>query len=69
VKIAKQIAKAVRGPSGGYSTLRAVGIKIPERDGVVVSMNMFHCAQTPLYRPFELVKLEAQKYGVAVTGS
>ncbi|CAK7042591.1 MAG: Glutamate formimidoyltransferase [Tissierella sp.] len=32
-------------------------------------MNMFDCAQTPLYRTFELVKLEAQKYGVAVTGS
>ncbi|CAK7075366.1 glutamate formimidoyltransferase [Tissierella sp.] len=69
VNIAKQIAKAVRGPSGGYSTVRAVGIKFPERDGVVVSMNMFDCAQTPLYRTFELVKLEAQKYGVAVTGS
>ncbi len=69
VSIAKQIAKAVRGPSGGYSTVRAVGIKFPEREGVVVSMNMFDCAQTPLYRTFELVKLEAQKYGVAVTGS
>ena len=32
-------------------------------------MNMFDCAQTPLYRTFELVKLEAQKYGVVVTGS
>lgn len=69
VKIAKQIAKAVRGPSGGFSTVRAVGIKFPERDGVVVSMNMFDCAQTPLYRAYELIKLEAQKYGVAVTGS
>lgn len=67
--IAKQIAKAVRGPSGGFSTVRAVGIKFPEREGVVVSMNMFNCAQTPLYRTFELIKLEAQKYGVAVTGS
>lgn len=69
LSIAKQIAKAVRGPSGGFSTVRAVGIKFPEREGVVVSMNMFDCAQTPLYRTFELVKLEAQKYGVAVTGS
>lgn len=69
VSIAKQIAKAVRGPSGGFSTVRAVGIKFPERDGVVVSMNMFDCANTPLYRTFELVKLEAQKYGIAVTGS
>lgn len=69
VSIAKQIAKAVRGPSGGFSTTRAVGIKFPEREGVVVSINMFDCANTPLYRAFELVKLEAQKYGVAVTGS
>lgn len=69
VSIAKEIAKAVRGPSGGFSTIRAVGIKFPERDGVVVSMNMFDCGQTPLYRAYELVKLEAQKYGVPVTGS
>ena len=69
VSIAKAIAKAVRGPSGGFSTTRAVGIKFPEREGVVVSINMFDCASTPLYRAFELVKLEAQKYGVAVTGS
>lgn len=69
LSIAKAIAKAVRGPSGGFSTIRAVGIKFPERSGVVVSMNMFDCASTPLYRAFELVKLEAKKYGVAVTGS
>ena len=69
VSIAKEIAKAVRGPSGGFSTVRAVGIKFPEREGTVVSMNMFDCAQTPLYRTFEMVKQEASKYGVAVTGS
>ncbi|MGO1468474.1 MAG: glutamate formimidoyltransferase [Tissierella sp.] len=67
--IAKKIAKTLRGPSGGFSTVRSVGIKFPEREGVVVSMNMFNCAKTPLYRTFEMVKLEAQKYGVAVTGS
>ncbi len=69
LSIAKKIAKAVRGPSGGFSTVRAVGIKFPERDGVVVSMNMFDCSQTPLYRVFELIKQEASRYGVAVTGS
>lgn len=69
VSIAKQIAKAVRGPSGGFSTVRAVGIKFPERTGVVVSMNMFDCSNTPLYRAYELVKIEAQKYGIAITGS
>lgn len=69
VSIAKAIAKGVRGPSGGFSTVRAVGIKFPERDGVVVSMNMLDCSQTPLYRTFQFVKQEAARYGVAVTGS
>lgn len=69
VSIAREIAKAVRGPSGGFSTVRAVGIKFPEREGTVVSMNMFDCAQTPLYRTFEMVKQEAGRYGIAVTGS
>lgn len=69
LSIAKKIARALRGPSGGFSTIRSVGIKFPEREGVVVSMNLFDCGKTPIYRAFELVKLEAQKYGVAVTGS
>ncbi|SET52634.1 glutamate formiminotransferase [Natronincola peptidivorans] len=69
ITIAKAIAKGVRGPSGGFSTVRAVGIKFPERSGVVVSMNMFDCGATPLYRTFNFVKQEAARYGVAVTGS
>ena len=69
VSIAKAIAKGVRGPSGGFSTVRAVGIKFPEREGVVVSMNMLDCSKTPLYRTFQFVKQEAARYGVAVTGS
>lgn len=69
VEIAKKIAKAVRGPSGGFSTTRAVGIKFPEREGVVVSVNMFDCENTPIYRVFELVKQEAKRYGIPVTGS
>ncbi len=69
VSIAKAIAKGVRGPSGGFSTVRAVGIKFPEHEGVVVSMNMFDCSATPLYRTFNFVKQEAARYGVTVTGS
>lgn len=67
--IAKAIGKAVRGPSGGFSTVRAVGLKFPEHKGTVVSMNMFDCGQTPLYRTFNFVKSEAARYGVNVTGS
>lgn len=69
LSIAKAIGKAVRGPSGGFSTIRAVGLKFPEHKGTVVSMNMFDCGKTPLYRAFNFVKSEAARYGVNVTGS
>jgi glutamate formiminotransferase/formiminotetrahydrofolate cyclodeaminase len=69
LSVAKAIAKAVRGPSGGFSSIRAVGIKFPEHQGVVVSMNMFDCINTPIPRIFEFVRREAAHLGVNVTGS
>lgn len=69
VSIAKKIAKAMRGPSGGYESIRAVGIKFPEHEGVVVSMNMFNCVGLPITRLFNAVKTEAARYGVNVISS
>lgn len=69
IQIAKEIAKGLRGPTGGFSTVRAVGIKFPEREGVVVSMNLLDCSKTPMHRAFEFVKREAKRYGVMVTGT
>ncbi|KYH33906.1 glutamate formimidoyltransferase [Neomoorella mulderi] len=66
LSLAQGIAKAVRGPSGGFSTVRAVGLRYEERDLVAVSMNIFDYELTPLYRTFELVKREAARYGVTV---
>jgi glutamate formiminotransferase/formiminotetrahydrofolate cyclodeaminase len=67
--IAKKIARSVRGPSGGFSTVRAVALKFTERDQVCVSMNMFDYEKTPLYRTYEFVKFEAAKYGVTIVGT
>ena len=69
LEVAKAVAKAVRGPSGGFSSIRAVGIKFPEHEGVVVSMNMFDCLNTPIQRVFEFCRREAARFGVSVTGS
>lgn len=69
LEIAKKIAKIVRGPSGGFTTVRAVGLAFEERKQVVVSMNMFDTDQTPLYRTYEVVKFEAARYGVPVVGT
>ena len=67
--IAKKIARALRGPSGGFTTIRSVGIKFPDHEGVVVSMNMFDCKSTPIYRALEFVRTEALRYGVRVIGT
>lgn len=69
IEIAKKIAKAMRGPSGGFTTVRSVGLLFEDRKQVCVSMNMFDYVNTPLYRTRELVKLEASRYGVNVVGT
>lgn len=69
LSIAKAVARSIRGPSGGFSSIRSVGIKFPEHKGVVVSMNMFDCVNLPITRLFNFVRTEAARYGVNVTGS
>jgi glutamate formiminotransferase len=64
--LAKSIARAIRGPSGGFSTVRAIGLRYEDRNLVAVSMNMFDYEATPLYRTYELVKMEAGRAGVQV---
>jgi len=69
LEIASKIAKNVRFLSGGLRFCKAIGIELEERGIVQVSMNMTDFTKTPLYRVFELVKIEAKRYGVSVIGS
>ena len=69
LSIAKKIAKAIRGSSGGYRHCKALGIEITERNIVQVSINMVDYTRTPLYRVFDTIEREANRYGVNVIGS
>ncbi|KAA0004415.1 MAG: glutamate formimidoyltransferase [Thermoplasmata archaeon] len=69
ISIAKNIAKAVRHSSGGYRYVKAMGFEIKERGIVQVSMNMVNYKGTPLFRVFETIKREAERYGVNIIGS
>ena len=69
LEIANTIAKKVRHISGGLRYCKGIGIELKERGIVQVSMNMTDFTQTALYRAFELVKIEAKRYGVNVVGS
>ena len=67
--IAKNIARALRGKHGGFTYAKALGFELKERKRVQVSINMTNYKMTPLFRAFEFVKREAERYGVPVIGS
>lgn len=69
ITIAEDIAKAVRHSSGGFRYVKAKGFEIKERGIVQVSMNLTNYQKTPLFRVFETIKDEAERYGVSVIGS
>ena len=64
VTIANRIAKAVRHSSGGLRYVKAMGVLVEGR--AQVSMNLTNFRQTPLGRVVELIRSEAQRYGVAL---
>ena len=68
-EIADRIAKQVRHLSGGLRYCKGIGIELKDRGIVQVSMNMTDYTKTALYRVFELIKIEARRYGVNVVGS
>ena len=67
VDIAKKIAKAVRFSTGGLRFVKAAGFLV--RGRAQVSMNLTDFEQTPMHRVFEMVRSEAERYGVKPTSS
>lgn len=69
LEIGKKIAKMMRGPSGGFSTIRSVAFKPDGYNNVAVSMNMFDIVNTPIYRAFQVIENEAARYGLTIVGT
>jgi glutamate formiminotransferase / 5-formyltetrahydrofolate cyclo-ligase len=69
VEVAQACARAVRGLSGGLRFVRALPIELKSKGLVQVSMNLLDYRRTPIHRAFELVKAEADRYGVSVVSS
>ena len=67
LQVAKDVAMAVRGSSGGFRYVKALGLEV---DGQAqVSMNLVDTDQTPLSRVFDFVRTEAEARGVTPTRS
>lgn len=69
LEIAQQIAKAVRGSDGGLRYVKALGFALEGRGIVQVSMNLTNFEKTPIYQVFELIRCEADRWGVPIVGS
>jgi len=69
VGIANKIAKAIRFSSGGLRYVKSMGVELKARNLAQVSINLTDFEQTPMHRVYEMVKREAERYGVKPVGS
>ncbi len=67
VRVAREIAKAVRHSSGGLRYVKALGLLVKGK--AQVSMNLTDYRQTPIHRVMEMIRREAARYGVNVVSS
>ena len=67
LQIAKNVAKAVRGSSGGFKYVKGLGLEVNGQ--AQVSMNLVDTEKTPLHNAFDFVKMKAEAEGAQVTWS
>ena len=66
VEVAREVARAVRGSSGGMPGVQAIGLLLPQSARVQVSMNVVDVDLAPLHEVVERVREEAAARGVEV---
>jgi glutamate formiminotransferase len=66
LRVAQQIAKAVRSSSGGLCHVKGIGLALEERGLTQVSMNIVDYEKNALYRVVELIRMEAKRWGVSL---
>jgi len=69
LSITKKIAKALHAKKGGFAFVKAMAAVIPEKNMTQIGMSITDFEKTPLYRVFELIKIEAARYNVSIVGS
>jgi glutamate formiminotransferase len=69
LKIAKKIAKALHASKGGFTNVKAMAAFIPEQNITQIGMSIHEFEKTPLYRVFEVIKVECARYNVPIIGA
>ncbi|NMW85666.1 glutamate formimidoyltransferase [Peptoniphilus sp. AGMB00490] len=66
LEIGKKIVKSVRAATGGFTYIRAIALKLEDKNQVQVSMNMVNYEKTPIHGVYETIKSEANRYNVHI---
>ena len=69
LEVARKIASAIRHSSGGLPYVKAIAVKIEDRNLAQVSINLTNFQKTPIHRVFDMVASEAARHGVSVLES
>jgi glutamate formiminotransferase len=69
LEIADAIARKVRYVGGGLRFCKAMGVELKEKNIVQVSMNLTDYTRTAIYQAVEMIRFEARRYGVTISGS
>ncbi|MDR1632389.1 MAG: glutamate formimidoyltransferase [Dysgonamonadaceae bacterium] len=67
LEIADKIAKKVRFIGGGLRFCKAMGVELKDQNKVQVSMNLTDYTKTAIYQAVEMIRFEAQRYGVSIS--
>ena len=60
LEVAKKIASAIRQSSGGLRYVKAMGVKLDDRNLAQVSINLTNFEKTPIFRVFEMVQARSR---------
>ncbi|MDR0769394.1 MAG: glutamate formimidoyltransferase [Dysgonamonadaceae bacterium] len=69
LEIACKIAKKIRFIGGGLRFCKAIAVELKDQNKVQVSLNLTDYTKTTIYQAVEMIRFEAQRYGVAISGT
>lgn len=69
MRVARMVARRVRGSSGGLRGVKALPMNTRKQGMVQVSMNLVNYPETSVASALEMVRREAERFGVQVVGS
>jgi glutamate formiminotransferase/formiminotetrahydrofolate cyclodeaminase len=66
LEVAKVCADAVRATTGGFVNVQGIGLDLPAKNCVQVSLNLTHPKRTKIHQVLEVVRNEARRFGASV---